>query len=77
MLILSRKENESISIGDNIIIKVISIDKGNVKLGFEAPPNLLILREELKLAILEENKKSLSKQGDYIDKLMGAKKKIL
>lgn len=77
MLILSRKENESISIGDNIVIKVVSIDKGNVKLGFEAPPNLLILREELKLAILEENKKSLSRQGDYIGKLMGAKKKSL
>ncbi|TLE14547.1 carbon storage regulator [Helicobacter apodemus] len=77
MLILSRKENESISIGDNIVIKVVSIDKGNVKLGFEAPPNLLILREELKLAILEENKKSLSKQGDYIGKLMGAKKRSL
>ncbi|AWI33676.1 carbon storage regulator CsrA [Helicobacter apodemus] len=77
MLILSRKENESITIGDNIVIKVVSIDKGNVKLGFEAPPNLLILREELKLAILEENKKSLSRQGDYIGKLMGAKKKSL
>jgi len=77
VLILSRKENESISIGDNIVIKVVSIDKGNVKLGFEAPPNLLILREELKLAILEENKKSLSKQGDYIGKLMGAKKRSL
>ncbi|MDE5603742.1 MAG: carbon storage regulator CsrA [Helicobacter sp.] len=75
MLILSRKENESISIDGNIVIKVISIDKGNVKLGFEAPPNLLILREELKLAILEENKKSLSKQGDCIGKLMGVKKK--
>jgi len=77
MLILSRKENESITIGENITIKVISIDKGNVKIGFDAPPELLILREELKLAILEENKKSLSKQGDYIGKLMGAKKRSL
>ncbi|CAM2799546.1 carbon storage regulator CsrA [Helicobacter burdigaliensis] len=60
MLILSRKENESICIGDEIVIKIVSIDKGSVKIGFEAPPNLLILREELKLAVLEENKKSLS-----------------
>ena len=40
MLILSRKEEESVVIGDNIIIKVISIDKGNVKLGFDAPPQM-------------------------------------
>lgn len=56
MLILSRKENESITIGDSIKIKVIGIDKGSVKLGFEAPPEMLILREELKIAIQEENK---------------------
>ena len=34
MLILSRKQEESIVIGNDIIIKVVSIDKGNVKLGF-------------------------------------------
>lgn len=58
MLILSRKPDESIVIGDNISIKVISIDRGSVKLGFEAPPNTLILRAELKEAITSENKKA-------------------
>ncbi|MDE5591658.1 MAG: carbon storage regulator CsrA [Helicobacter sp.] len=76
MLILSRRENECVSIGDNITIKIISIDKGSVKLGFEAPLNLLILREELKLAVLEENKKSLSTQNDFVSKLIKAKKKF-
>ncbi|CAM3573963.1 MULTISPECIES: carbon storage regulator CsrA [Helicobacter] len=77
MLILSRKENESITIGENITIKVISIDKGNVKIGFDAPPELLILREELKLAISEENKKSLQQQAQssVLDKLVAARKK--
>ncbi|MGN8394493.1 carbon storage regulator, partial [Helicobacter pylori] len=37
MLILSRKVNEGIVIDDNIHIKVISIDRGSVRLGFEAP----------------------------------------
>lgn len=55
MLILSRKEEESIIIGDNIKIKVVSIDRGSVKLGFEAPGDLLILREELKKAIQDSN----------------------
>ncbi|HIY44289.1 MAG TPA: carbon storage regulator [Candidatus Helicobacter avistercoris] len=58
MLILSRKEEESVVIGDNIIIKVISIDKGNVKLGFDAPPQTLILRSELKEAVVSENKRA-------------------
>lgn len=58
MLILSRKPDESIVIGDNIFIKVISIDRGSVKLGFEAPPNTLILRAELREAVTSENKKA-------------------
>ena len=40
MLILTRKIDESIVINDNIIVKVISIDKGIVKLGIEAPKEL-------------------------------------
>ncbi|WP_104697697.1 MULTISPECIES: carbon storage regulator [unclassified Helicobacter] len=59
MLILSRKIEESIVLGDNIIVKVISIDRGNVKLGFEAPPDTLILRAELKEAVAQENQKAI------------------
>ncbi|PAF49167.1 carbon storage regulator [Helicobacter sp. 12S02232-10] len=58
MLILSRKSDEGIVIGENISIKVISIDRGSVKLGFDAPPNTLILRAELKEAVTSENKKA-------------------
>ena len=76
MLILSRKENESITIGDDIIIKVVSIDKGSVKLGFEAPPEMLIFRQELKIAIQEENKKSLAHNEDALNKLVRVKKKF-
>ena len=76
MLILSRKENESITIGDNTIIKVVSIDKGSVKLGFEAPPEMLILRKELKIAIQEENKKSLAHNENALNQLVRVKKKL-
>lgn len=62
MLILSRKEEESIIIGDNIKIKVVSIDKGSVKLGFEAPGNMLILREELKQAVQDSNIEASTKK---------------
>lgn len=59
MLILSRKIEESIVIGDDVMIKIVSIDRGNVKIGIEAPSKTLILRAELKEAIQEENKKAI------------------
>ncbi|MDE7172786.1 MAG: carbon storage regulator CsrA [Helicobacter sp.] len=61
MLILARKEDESIVIGDEIVIKVVSIDRGTVKLGFEAPPRYVILREELKELVANKNKESIVK----------------
>jgi carbon storage regulator len=55
MLVLSRKIGESISIGDDINIKVVSIDRGSVKLGIDAPKSMIILREELKSAVRQAN----------------------
>lgn len=64
MLILSRKENESIHIGNDIVIKVVSVEKGNVKIGIEAPENMLILRDELVKAVQDENIKAVTKIED-------------
>lgn len=47
MLVLSRKIDESIVIGDNITIKIISIEKGIVKVGIDAPKDVSIVRKEL------------------------------
>jgi len=47
MLVLARKLNESIVLGDDITLTVISIDKGVVKLGIDAPKNIAIMRSEL------------------------------
>ena len=47
MLVLARKLDESIVLGDDIIIKVISIEKGVVKLGIDAPKSVSIFRNEL------------------------------
>ena len=49
MLILTRKVDQSIVIGDHIKVTVIEIRGRQVRLGIEAPPGLLILREEEKL----------------------------
>jgi carbon storage regulator CsrA len=47
MLVLSRKPGEQVVIGGNITVTVLSIDGCNVKLGFEAPGPVRILRAEL------------------------------
>lgn len=53
MLILSRKCNEQIVIGDNIVVTVIAIRGGNVRLGIEAPTGVPVHREEIHRAIQE------------------------
>jgi len=55
MLVLARKLDESIVIGDDIILKVISIEKGVVKLGIEAPKSVSIVRSELIEDIKDSN----------------------
>ncbi|MCA0971571.1 carbon storage regulator CsrA [Halobacillus litoralis] len=69
MLVLNRKINESIMIGEDIEIKVISIDGGQVKLGINAPSQLEIHRKEIHLAILEENTQAASLDLDLINLL--------
>ena len=49
MLVLSRKLNESIIIAGGIKVTVVKIDGNKVRLAFEAPPEVSILREELHL----------------------------
>ena len=57
-MILGRKNGEVIHLGNNITIKVIEVIKGVVKLGIEAPKDVLVLRGELKERIKESNKKA-------------------
>ena len=49
MLILTRKEDETILIGENISIKIVEIRGKQVRLGIEAPADILVLRGEMKL----------------------------
>ena len=47
MLILTRRPGESIQVGDNIEISIIEIRGNQVRLGINAPPEVLVLRSEL------------------------------
>jgi carbon storage regulator len=55
MLILARKPNESIIIGDQIEVSVIDIKGDQVKIGITAPKNIKVYREEVYRAIQKEN----------------------
>ncbi len=47
MLVLSRKESERIKLGESIVLTVVRVSGDKVRLGIEAPPEMLVLREEL------------------------------
>ena len=55
MLILGRKEGESIIIGNDIKIKILEIKRGQVKLAIEAPKEIPVYREEIYEKIRHEN----------------------
>lgn len=47
MLVLSRKENERIRLGDSIVLTIVRVSGDKVRLGIQAPPDVLVLRDEL------------------------------
>jgi carbon storage regulator len=64
MLVVSRKIGEELKIGENIIIKIVDIDKNQVKVGVDAPRNVTILRMELVKEITEQNKLAIQKTSE-------------
>lgn len=58
MLILARRINESIVIGDDVRVSVIDIKGDQIKLGIEAPRDVKVYRQEVYEAIQEENREA-------------------
>lgn len=54
MLVLSRKVGEKIWIGDKISVTVVRVTGGGVRIGIEAPPELAVVREELRQRLEEQ-----------------------
>jgi carbon storage regulator len=55
VLVLSRKVDQTIVIQDNITIKILEINGDRVKLGINAPRDVVILRDELRAEVHQEN----------------------
>ncbi|HEX5470631.1 MAG TPA: carbon storage regulator CsrA [Lacipirellulaceae bacterium] len=58
MLVLSRQRDESIIIGDNIVITIVDVRGDKVRLGIEAPREVSVHRREVYEAIQRENQKA-------------------
>lgn len=58
MLVLSRKKNQSIRIGEDIVLTIVDIQGDQIRLGIEAPRGISILRQELYEAVKDSNKQA-------------------
>lgn len=67
MLLLTRRVGEEIEIGPNIRVKVVEIRGNSVRLGFETPPSVPVLRAELlqkvKLALTERRRTRVKEEA--------------
>ncbi len=59
MLVLTRKPGETVMLGEDIQVKIVSVDGDQVKIGIEAPRALKIYRREVYEAIQRENEAAL------------------
>lgn len=57
MLVLTRKEMQSIVITDNIVVTIRSIEGNRVKIGIEAPAKVRILRQEIADALADKEER--------------------
>ncbi len=75
MLILSRKENESIKIGEDVEITIIQTNKAYTKIAIKAPKTSIILRKELIDEIKDDNLHSIVNDDIKLDDLSKKLKK--
>ncbi|QFT90645.1 hypothetical protein FIU87_18535 [Bacillus sp. THAF10] len=75
MLVLTRKTDEAIKIGDDIEITVLGISGDQIKLGISAPKQIEIHRKEVYLSIQEENNAAAHSSLDMLKALSDQLKK--
>jgi carbon storage regulator len=66
MLILTRRPGERVVIGEDVLITVMGVSGHTVRLGIEAPEGISIYREEIWLAVKEENQAAAAADPDSL-----------
>ncbi|GAB6173395.1 carbon storage regulator CsrA [Paradesulfitobacterium aromaticivorans] len=69
MLVLSRKVNEKIKVGDEIEIIVVAVSGDTVRLGIKAPPTIKILRNEVYEEVQQQNREAAINMTDALQYL--------
>ena len=77
MLILSRKVNEKIMIGDNISVSIIEVRGDQVRIGVDAPKTVKVFRQEVFDAIKAENKAAAESKPVFPQVDLGVKREAL
>lgn len=75
MLVLTRRTDESICLGDDITITILSVESDKVKIGIKAPKEMKILRKELLEEVTSANKEAVIANMEFI-KSLSEKNKI-
>ena len=63
MLVLSRKQGESIIIGGDIVVTIVEVRGGQVRVGIDAPRSIDVHREEIYQEVLRENVAAVESAG--------------
>jgi len=71
MLILTRKTGEKVKLGNDIDVTVLEIDKGSVKIGFDAPKEVTILRHEVHDSIQQKNIDAAQSSVENLSNIIG------
>ena len=70
MLVLTRKRNESIVIGDDIEVSVLSVSGEKVRIGIDAPRDIPVFRKELYLEIQQQRLEAGTSAPDEVDEAL-------
>jgi len=80
MLVLTRKINQSIMIGDDVEISVLAVSRDKIRLGISAPRDVPVFRKEVYLAIQGEAEEAANgkrdSDGEGTDEVVGALDKL-
>jgi carbon storage regulator len=69
MLVLSRRANQSIVIGSDVVVTVLEVRGDHVRLGIQAPRSVTVHREEVYAEIQRENRSAAAVPGNVVDSL--------
>lgn len=72
MLVLTRKTNQSIMIGDEVEVTVLAVSRDKIRLGITAPRDVPVFRKEVYLSIKEEQGAAAPDAKSAVDKGLGS-----